>query len=167
MAKKTVRTKTKVDFVRRWDKPHVGPRGTKKYITSTELRRLIPLQLGPKLHRNFGLYVADAKYYCTPIADARQIIKASAVDRHTWIQDRFDCDDFAHVLKAHFAEAAYKDGRRRAAHCFGIVWGYHLPGHHAINWMVNSDLVLRFIEPQTDRVYRPGATDKDIYFMLV
>jgi hypothetical protein len=42
-----------------------------------------------------------------------------------------------------------------------------LPGHHAINWMINSDMKLRFIEPQNDRIFMPRRTDRDIYFMLV
>jgi hypothetical protein len=33
--------------------------------------------------------------------------------------------------------------------------------------MINSDLKLRFIEPQNDRVFAPRATDRNIYFMLV
>ena len=96
----------------------------------------------------------------------REIISESKVDRKTWVRERFDCDDFAHVLKAHFAEASYKNGQRRAAHCFGVVWG-SLPGPHAINWMVNSDGKLRFVEPQNDRVFVPRKTDKNIYFMLI
>jgi len=70
------------------------------------------------------------------------------------------------MLKNYFAEAAYKNGRRRAAHCCGVVWG-SLPTPHAINGMVNSDLKLRFVEPQTDRIFLPRRTDKEIYFMLV
>jgi hypothetical protein len=114
---------------------------------------------------NFNLYLGDEKYYCTPLKDAREIIKASAVDRMNWVEERFDCDDFALVLKAHFAEAAYKDGKRRAAHCFGIVWG-SLPTPHAINWMLNADRRLRFVEPQNNRIFLPRRNDKDIYFML-
>ena len=165
MAKKTARRVARVQFARRWHKPNLGPRQSKSYISGSELRRLIVRQLGKKLARNFGLYVADTSYFCTPLDDARQIIKASAVDRNTWIRERFDCDDFAHVLKAHFAEAAYKNGKRRAAHCFGVVWG-SLPGPHAVNWMVNSDKIVRFVEPQNDRIFRPRRIDKDIYFML-
>lgn len=122
-------------------------------------------KLGAKLSRDFGFYIADAEYYCTPLRDAKDIIRASAVDRKKWVRHRFDCDDFAHVLKAHFAEAAYKDGQRRASHCFGVVWG-SLPGPHAINWLVDSKLKLWFVEPQNDRVFLPRRTDKDIYFML-
>ncbi len=153
-------------FERRWNRPTVRPKPrVKKYISSSELRNLVSQQLGTKLGRRFEIYVADVKYYCPPIIDAQEIIWASTVDRKTWISDRFDCDDFAHVLKAHFAEAAYKNGSRRAAHCFGIVWG-SLPGPHAINWMVNSDMKLRFIEPQNDRIFFPRRTEKENLFYV-
>ena len=108
----------------------------------------------------------EAFYVTVQPEDAEEIINASAVDRRRWVQNRFDCDDFAHVLKAHFAEAAYADGKRRASHCFGTVWGM-LPESHAINWMVNDDLKVRFIEPQTDKIFYPRKDDKDIWFMLV
>lgn len=165
--KRKVIAKSKVALERRWHTQSLV-RGSKKkkYIKDSELRELIAKQIGQKLERNFGFYVADSKYYCPPVEDAREIIKSSAVDRKTWVSERFDCDDFAHVLKAHFAEASYKDGKRRAAHCFGVVWGL-LPSPHAINWMVNSDMKLRFVEPQTDRIFSPRRTDKEIYFMLV
>jgi hypothetical protein len=42
-----------------------------------------------------------------------------------------------------------------------------LPEAHAINWVVTDDGKLRFIEPQTDRVYRPQKNDSGIWFMLV
>ncbi|MBA7543563.1 hypothetical protein ES705_35894 [subsurface metagenome] len=98
--------------------------------------------------------------------DAKEVIRESAVDRKKWVQERFDCDDFAHVLKAHFAEATYADVSRHLAHCFGVVSGM-LPGPHAINWMVNEDMELRFVEPQTDEIFVPRETDKNIWFMLV
>ncbi len=152
-------------FSRRWHQPAQETRLDKTYIPASDLRTLISRQLGDKLGRNFGLYIADSEYYCPPVADAREIIQNSAVDRHIWVSERFDCDDFAHVLKAHFAEAAYVEGKRRAAHCFGVVWGM-LPGPHAINWMVNDDLKLRFVEPQNDNIFFPRESDKDIWFML-
>jgi hypothetical protein len=166
-AKAKKKTSSKLVYEPRWFSPVVGgPALRKVYISGYELRQQIVRQLGRKLRRNFGLYVADGEYYCTPLRHARQIIRLSSVDRKRWVRNRFDCDDFAHVLKAHFAEASYRNGRRRAAHCFGIVWGM-LPGHHAINWMINSDMKLRFIEPQNDRIFMPRRTDRDIYFMLV
>ena len=122
-------------------------------------------QLGSRLLGNFALYIADEEYFCTPKDEAEQIITRSSLDRKTWVRERFDCDDFALILKARFAEAAYACGSRRRAHCFGIVAGY-LPGPHAINWMINNDKKLRFVEPQSDEVFCPRADDK-IHFMLV
>ncbi len=152
-------------FVRRWHVDNKIIRPTRVYLSASKLEELIKEQLDGKLHASFKLYLADGEYYCPSVEDAEEIIRNSAVDRNTWVEERFDCDDFALVLKAHFAEAAYKDGRRRKAHCFGIVWGM-LPGGHAINWMVNADLKLRFVEPQTDEVFFPRPTDRDIWFML-
>ena len=153
---------------RRWHTPNAAGSRTapKTYITAADLRVLLTKSLGNKLHQQFSLRLADARYFCPPLKDAKEIIASSLLDQKTWTEERFDCDDFAHVLKAHFAEAAYKNGSRRAAHCFGVVWG-SLPGPHAINWMVNDDLKLRFIEPQSDEIFRPRATDRNIYFMLV
>jgi len=165
--KKTSREGTQY-LSRRWHKPSdpSAPASPKIYITGAELQVLIAQQLGPKLASQYTVRLGDGEYFCTPLAEAKKIIKASRLNKKTWVRERFDCDDFAHVLKAHFAEAAYKDGSRRAAHCFGVVWG-SLPGPHAINWMVNDDKKLRFIEPQSDKVYLPKSTDENIYFMLV
>ena len=153
-------------FTRWYDAKKIRPVVKPLYLTGTEVRQEVTKQLGKKLAKNFGLYIADAEYFCPPVADAKEIIKNSGVDRNTWTKDKFDCDDFALVLKGHFSEAAYKNGNRRKPHCMGIVWG-SLPGPHAINWMINSDRKLRFIEPQNDKVFFPRATDKNIYFMLV
>lgn len=153
-------------FDRRWHQAKPGTTKRKKFVTAAKLRVLVSQQLEGKLDRNFGFYIADEKYYCTPLEDANSIIAASAVDRKKWVEEEFDCDDFAHVLKAHFAEAAYADGVRRPAHCFGIVWGM-LPEPHAINWMINDDSKLRFIEPQTDEIFELTSIHKDIWFMLV
>ncbi|MBU2513445.1 lectin MOA-related protein [bacterium] len=153
------------ELIRRWHQPNEVTRFKKQYISNDDLRALVADQLRGKFDQSFQLYLADGEYYCPPLTDAQSIINLSAVDRHTWIRDRFDCDDFALVLKSHFAEASYSDGQRRSSHCFGIVWGM-LPGPHAINWMINDDLKLRFIEPQSDQVFFPRQGDKNIWFML-
>ena len=105
---------------------------------------------------------ADDKYYCPPLEDAGNIVGVSGVDRKKWLRQAFDCDDFAYVLKAHFAEAAYVDGMRvdRPAHCLGILFGTVCisdkePGSHAVNWMVDDKRELHFIEPQKDYLIDP------------
>lgn len=155
------------NFVRKFHTPRKGTRNNKTYITADKLRELITKQLGKKLDASFQIYIADEKYYCPPLKDVRQIVKESALDRQTWVEERFDCDDFAITLKANFAQASYKDGQRRHAHCCGVVWGMFDGEAHAINWVVTSDKRLRFIEPQTDEIFRPRKNDREIWFMLV
>lgn len=157
------------EFVRRWHTENEGTCGDKVFITRTELRDTIADQLDGKLTDKFTLRIADSTYYCTPKVDAEEILQQSTVDRLQWTADAFDCDDFAHVLKAHFAEAAYKDGIRRPPHCLGIVWGMLSSPFftHAMNWMIDANRKLWFIEPQSDQIFEPRETDRNIYFMLI
>jgi hypothetical protein len=131
--------------------------GEKTYISHEALEELIEHQLRGKLTKDRTIAIADKKYYCPPLNDAVSIIEVSGVDCKKWARDGFDCDDFAHVLKACFIEAAYAKGDRRLAHCFGIVWMLtpDPDKSHALNWMVNDDLKLRFVEPQTGHVIDP------------
>jgi hypothetical protein len=135
------------------------------YLLDKHVRDIIKSKLKNKLKSGYKIRLADKKYFCPKLTDADAIIKATHVNQRVWISERFDCDDFAILLKAEFVKDAYRQGDRRAAHCFGVVWG-SLPGPHAIDWMINDDMKLRFIEPQNDSVYFPKKTDKGIYFML-
>ncbi len=171
----------KTMFKRRWHKEKPGIRTDKSYLSTDAVEKIIRETLKGKLAQGFDLYLGDGEYYCPPIADVQEILQASALDRKTWVEERFDCDDFAYVLKAHFCEAAYTDGQRRAAHCFGIVWGM-LPGPHAINWVISQDIlvmglpptpakqasgpVLYFVEPQNDKIYSPRVDDTSIWMMI-
>ncbi len=150
----------------------------KEYITYKELRIIVLEKLKGKLCDNFDikrdLKIADSTYYCTPLKDAQTIIAASKLHKRAFVRDIYDCDDFAHLLKSFFIENAYKDWQRRYPHCMGIVWGRLLKvkdkqkqGVHAINWMINDDKKLRFIEPQTDKIYYPQGKDSDISFLLI
>jgi hypothetical protein len=135
------------------------------YLSSDDVEKIIEKQLAGKLKSGYKIYLGDARYFCPTLSDAQKIINYTSVNERKWIKQRFDCDDFAFLLKAEFVKDAYREGKRRAAHCFGVVWGY-LPGHHAINWMINGDMKLRFVEPQNDKIFFPRTTDKDIYFMI-
>jgi len=116
-------------------------------------------------NRKVAQLLADDEYWAGPEEAYFKIIKQSKVDQEKWIAEKHDCDDFAHLLKADFIEAAYKDGKRRRPYCFGIVWGM-LPRLHAINWYIPDDLKLRFCEPRNDKVFYPRETDKDIFLVL-
>ena len=135
------------------------------YLKNTHIQAILTKQLKGKLATGNGIYLADAVYFCPTVKAAKSIIAKSLLDQQVWIEERFDCDDFAYLLKAEFVKDAYRQGERRSAHCFGIVWG-KLPTPHAINWMINDDLKLRFVEPQNDKIFAPRPNDKEIRLLL-
>lgn len=149
----------------RWHEPKTVSRSAKVNVSSQDVRQLLASALRGKLAEDFRLFLGDNLYYLPPVADAGEIIANSGLSRATYMPETFDCDDYALVLKSHFCEAAYKDFQRRAPHCFGLIWG-ELPHVHAVNWMINDDYRLRFVEPQNGQIFEPGREHGNITFMM-
>lgn len=146
---------------------------THRHITHVELKTSIDQKLVAKKDpHDFILRMADTKYLLLPLSVVKNFLRKSNVDRLDWDPSgAFDCDDFALVLKAQFSRKAYK-ARLRGALCFGIVWGMlPYPFPHALNWMINDDDELRFIEPQTDEIIDSSHSDwvkyQNIWLMLI
>ena len=135
------------------------------YLTAAEVKAKLKEQLASKFSRDAKIYLPDTEYYCPSVSYTKKVLEESDLDKYLYSPARFDCDDYAICLKAAFAEDAYRNGIRRAPHAFGVVWGY-LPGPHALNFVINDDGIVRFIEPQTDSIFFPRETDKGIWLML-
>lgn len=146
----------------------------KTIISRNELRDLVSRELDGRLDENFCLHMADIKYYLSSKDDIDEIINGSKIREMTdsvgnTRGERFDCDDFALLLKARFSYAAYRDTRYpNFPHCFGIVWGMlPFPFPHSLNWYVTVDKELWFVEPQRHKPFKPRPRDKYIHFMMV
>lgn len=168
--------------VRRYHSATAEKQKNKKFLTPPEIRAKIATQLGSSLHKNFSIHIADEKYFCPLLENAVEILKNSAVEQDMYISEIFDCDDFAHILKSNFIQAAYARGERRYPHCFGILWGmlYRQDTNkrrlHAVNWMINDDGKVRLIDFMKRKVedtniekyiYFPREEDRMITFMLL
>lgn len=146
-----------------------GPVGM--YLLNYHVQMLLLEQLGGKLRDDSKggctFLLGDAKYFCPGDALVRKVLAATRINQRDWIAERHDCEDFAFLLKGAFIREAYgKDkGYRKAANCFGMVWG-NLPGPHAINWYINKNMKLYFVEPQHDTIFEPRPTDREVYFMI-
>jgi hypothetical protein len=116
---------------------------------------IVQTALAGKFSSDPGIRYGDGYFYLPTLAEVQQILVASQLDRRTWLAERFDCDDFAYVLKGEMSIHAYDSGDLRYGLCVGMVWGDFdwVAGYHAINWFIASDMVLRLIEPQSDTVY--------------
>jgi hypothetical protein len=111
----------------------------------------------------------DGTYYLPTVQEVEQILAASQSDRRTWLEERFDCDDFAYVLKGEMSVHAYDTGDISFGLSVGMVWGNFdwVTGYHAVNWFVASDGVLRFIEPQSDTIYDASHCQGGISLLVV
>jgi len=137
-----------------------------KYVCREEMMEIINTQLAGKLLPNYRLYFGDFNCYCPPLNDVKKILKKSTVNMKKWTEHIFDCDDFAFVLKSDFCIDNYRNKERRVPYCFGIIWGKHIPGDHAMNWVIADDLKLYLVEPQDDSIRLPSGTDYDIYLLI-
>jgi len=145
--------------------PTPNPPDMGVYLTAAEVKAKLKFQLSAKLARDVKIYLPDPTYYCPSVQYTKKVLAESNLDKYLYSAARFDCDDYAICLKAAFAEDAYRDKVRRAPHAMGIVWGL-LPGPHAINFIINDDGIVRFVEPQNDLVFLPRETDTGIWLML-
>ena len=114
----------------------------------------------------------DAKYYGSPIEDIERVLRGSGVINLHYISEKGDCGDFAHLSKAAFIRDAWKDGKRRYPHMYGIIWAtakhIYLPTeHHAFCWALPRDGILRFIEPQNNRIWLASETKMQLVELIL
>jgi len=138
----------------------------KNYLSRDELETLIQTTLDGKLTEHFKLHMSDQKYYLPSIEDSKKLIEESKVSEYQWYDEVFDCDDFAIMLKAHFCKDAYRHQKRRHSHCLGIAWGM-IPRSHALNWMINDDYKLRFVDPMYGEIFLPEERARFIWMMMI
>jgi hypothetical protein len=99
------------------------------------------------------IYQSDNFYMCPSLKAANDIIQLSRDNRQKYVDQAFDCDDFAILLKADFSLCSYQNGSRGGGYAFGIVW-FERVKPHAMNWMINDDGILRFVEPQGGEILK-------------
>ncbi len=139
-------------------------------IDTESLKILVQRALAGKLANDHEIHYGDTHFYLPTLAEVALILQASHLDRKKWMQERFDCDDFAYVLKGEMSAHAYDAPDLHLGLCSGIVWGcFDWTGDefHAVNWAVTSDEVVWLIEPQTDDIYPIERCTGGISLLLV
>ena len=112
-----------------------------RVLTTDDVRSAWARSAGRKLK----LILVDSKYYAIPWEVWRDIVQFTKVDAGQYRKDRYDCDDFAVVLKAVVS-------RKFALNSAGIIFDYS--GGHAYTALIVADEnrtpFMVFVEPQTD-----------------
>lgn len=136
--------------------------------TSPVLQGVIKKKLGRKLLRGTVVHLGDGTFYLPAVVEVQAILAASESDRRSWMAERFDCDDFAYVLKAEMSVHAYEHAGLKFGLCVGMAWGIFdwVNGMHAVNWFIANDGDLRFIEPQGDVIHDASHCLGDISMVL-
>ena len=145
-----------LDFIRGWICPEpVQPikrpfnqQLSEERITSTDLAALFGST--EEISINFGnLHITDRTMKLVDIDHLRGFLVVNPVSSREYVKERHDCDDFSMILNGDVT-------RWDSDLAFGIVHG-RTPsgGGHAWNVCIGTDRKIWFIEPQTDRVWKP------------
>jgi hypothetical protein len=137
-------------------------------VSSAKLERLIRKAI--KKYSYFcRIYMSDDQYYCPSEAVAKRIMDEARTAQREYMEEIFDCDDFAHLLKSAFIENVYDSGSRSVPYAVGVISGYE-PYHHAMNMVVTSDgsdYAVKIIEPQEAKLYNPKKSVLDEIYLMI
>lgn len=149
--------------------PNAPPTTQGHIAPSSSLEGLVRQKLAGKFFSDPGIRFGDGTFYLPTREEVEFILEKSQLDRRRWLAERFDCDDFAYVLKGEMSIHAYETNGFKFGLAVGMVWGDFdwVPGFHAVNWFITPDLEILFIEPQTDQIYDAAHCRGNIRLLLV
>ena len=96
----------------------------------------------------------------------RGIWDRSGLGSYQWKEHKFDCDDFAVIMKGEVAKYSYNQSKPddKGSLC-GIMWGRNARGHHAYNFTIDPFGELILFEPQNGQTI--AQNEYTPYFCLV
>lgn len=132
--------------------PHIHTYST---FTTTETRDILEKALAPK-----NMNIGDRTYLAYTKNTLIDFLNCNVSDKHTYVSETFDCDDFARVLVGREREWFATRVNTKNGSTFGTVWGdIRLVGGknkanpHAMNVFIDNNRNVYLIEPQTDVIY--------------
>jgi hypothetical protein len=120
------------------------PKG--EIVSADEVENIILNTFG----RNYSyhLLISDSRYRLMTRDQLISLLKQDKTDQHSWIEEDWDCDNFAEVLDGNIDEMTYPEG-----YAFGQLWFYTNTFGHAINFAILDTRELVLIEPQNDEIF--------------
>ena len=113
-----------------------------KYMNSTEIRT--------RLKRSNPEYIEilDEGKWLTSKEEMQRLLQVNLYSSKNWIKNFYDCDNFAFSLMGLMQNIAPRIA-------FGIVHVVEKPSDnkHSLNFFIDKDKKLWFVEPQTNRIF--------------
>ena len=133
---------------------------TDRITSSTIVKLFDKSEAGEPKIKVSDLHITDRTFKLVDIAYLREFLLENPVSERVYIKEHHDCDDFAYILQGDVT-------RWDADLAFGIIHGRTQDGgSHAWNVCIGTDEQIYFVEPQTDRVWKPVGSWK-IYLMVM
>lgn len=104
----------------------------------------------------------DGTYFTCSLEEWKKFLQEDNLNSHAYIADKFDCEDFAIGLRARATERGISLGML-------IVSSDDVEGH-MLNFFIVKEtggLAVYFLDPQTDEVSRPTASDQAAVIWLM
>ena len=131
------------------------PQKITEQITGSQLESLIKLEY-PKAYA----IILDDHYNLTNSTVIKEILKEDKTNLHSYINETFDCDDFAFTLwrniRTKYGNIAVGVVRIKIGQDIG----------HILNFYVDKNLTIHLIEPQTD-IIDPSYDITDYTWFLI
>jgi hypothetical protein len=120
------------------------PKG--EIVSSDEVVNIILSTFGRDYE--YHLLVSDERYRLMTKEQLLNLLKQDKTDQYTWVEEDWDCDNFAEVLDGNIDEMTYPQG-----YAFGQLWFFTNTFGHAINFAILDTKELILIEPQNDEIF--------------
>lgn len=123
--------------------------------TSVIKNRLGKLLSGYWLTKYYAGF-SDASYYLPSLNELQLFINTHPITSNIYLGEGFDCDDFTFVFKGNMSLFTRDQLQLNYSVCVGIAWGYFSWRNefHAVNWFLDKDFELRWVEPQDGSIYQ-------------
>lgn len=89
-----------------------------------------------------AIYLSDTVYYLSNLEDINEFLRIDQTNKIGFVPEERDCDDFSFRLMGQFSVPEW------SGIALGIVW----TDIHALNFFIDQNQEVWFIEPQTDDI---------------
>ena len=109
--------------------------------------------------------MSDSNYELYKREDYERFLSADLTNRRKYVKESNDCDDFAKVLLGEQIKWTSVNETHRSS-VFGIAYGIIKGNSHAVNFFIDDNKKIWYVEPQTDEIFTLSSEDS-IYWMYL
>ena len=122
-------------------------------ISSIDLKSI--MKKTPGMGRVLDYANSDENYKLVDKSTIKNLLRINPVNNRVYVPIKNDCDDYAWILMGDV-------NRWDSDLAFGIVWSHG----HAINWFIDTNKKIWYIEPQNDVIFEPRKDWNAVRIMI-